>query len=225
MRGPSSGPWPTRECVWAIAAILSGVAFRVLRFARRPGLRRVRLRSPVTSRSECFASRCGSSGRLAVPIGETLSFTLKQAAVAGAGVAFFGIPPVGSTQVVRVGAMPTAHATAVMKRFGQRSPIFQARWGGPELASTISNAGAMGAIALVQERDPRVRVLLRRLVWRYPPDAAQWDGGALGGGGLSRSGTRPGEGDIVATRPNGTHVLRSQITSHNAAMMGRSRIR
>ena len=81
---------------------------------------------------------------------------LKEAAVAGAGVAFFGMPAVGSAQAGRDGAMLTAQATAVMKLFGLRYPIFQAPWGGPELASAISNAGAMGAIAL----------------WGSTPDAA-----------------------------------------------------
>jgi nitronate monooxygenase len=44
--------------------------------------------------------------------------------------------------------MPTPRARALMGLFGLRYPIFQGPFGGPELASAVSNAGAMGHLLL-----------------------------------------------------------------------------
>ncbi len=76
---------------------------------------------------------------------------LKESAVAGAGLGVFGMSRVASGQGARDEAIPTARAKALMALFGLQYPIFQAPHGpatGPDLAGAVSNAGAMGAIAL-----------------------------------------------------------------------------
>jgi len=53
-------------------------------------------------------------------------------------------------------AMPTPSARALMSLFGLKYPIFEAPHGSatsPELASAVSNAGAMGALALLPRPD------------------------------------------------------------------------
>jgi nitronate monooxygenase len=75
---------------------------------------------------------------------------LMESIVAGAGLGVYG----ASTAHAQQGAqstVPTSRAEALMALFGLQYPIFQAPHGnatGPELAAAISNAGAMGALAL-----------------------------------------------------------------------------
>lgn len=83
---------------------------------------------------------------------------LKETAVAGAGLGVFGVSRAESGQSAREEIIPTSHAKVLMALFGLEYPIFQAPTGpvtGPDLASAISNAGAMGAIPL-SGRTPEV---------------------------------------------------------------------
>lgn len=82
---------------------------------------------------------------------------LRQTAVTGAGPGIFDTSDVVSAQRTRPGVIPTPSAKALMGLFGLRYPIFQAPFGGIDLAAAISNAGAMGSIAL----------------WNSTPDAAR----------------------------------------------------
>ena len=72
---------------------------------------------------------------------------LKESAVGGAALGIFGLPSIAGGQT-RAQAMPTPRAKALMEFFGVRYPIFQGPYGGPALASAISNAGAVGHVAL-----------------------------------------------------------------------------
>jgi nitronate monooxygenase len=64
--------------------------------------------------------------------------------------------PVYAAQSQSPIAMPTPSAKALMALFGLKYPIFEAPHGGstsPELASAVSNAGAMGALAGLRRAD------------------------------------------------------------------------
>lgn len=73
---------------------------------------------------------------------------LKDSAIGGAGLGIFGLPGVAGGQTPPQETIPTRRAKALMELFGLRYPIFEAPSGGPALASAVSNAGAMGAVAL-----------------------------------------------------------------------------
>jgi nitronate monooxygenase len=81
---------------------------------------------------------------------------LEETAVTGAALSMFGLSDVGSAKGASQPAVPTARAKALMGIFGLRYPIFMGPYGGPGLASAVSNAGAMGSIIL----------------WASTPDAA-----------------------------------------------------
>jgi nitronate monooxygenase len=75
---------------------------------------------------------------------------LKRSVAAAAGLGVSG-PPLLRAQPNLQAAIPTSRARQLMALFGLQYPIFQAPHGnatGPELAVAISNAGAMGALAL-----------------------------------------------------------------------------
>jgi nitronate monooxygenase len=97
---------------------------------------------------------------------------LKESAVAGAGLGVFGVPCAESGQSAREETIPTARAKALMALFGLEYPIFQAPTGpviGADLASAVSNAGAMGAVPLSGRTPEGARELvtnLRRLTNR-----------------------------------------------------------
>jgi hypothetical protein len=80
---------------------------------------------------------------------------LKDGAVGGAALGILGLPAVTIGQTARSEAMPTPQAKALMALFGLRYPIFQGPYGGPVLATAISNAGALGHVALWR-RTPEV---------------------------------------------------------------------
>src|SRR5687767_7802719 len=82
---------------------------------------------------------------------------LKETMVAGAGLGMLGTSAGGNAQSTREKAILTPQVKAFMEVFGLRYPIFAGPYGGPALASAISNAGAMGTIAL----------------WGHTPDAAR----------------------------------------------------
>jgi nitronate monooxygenase len=73
---------------------------------------------------------------------------LKDSALAGAALGLFGVPVRADAQRGSATAVPTARAQAFMSLFGLKYPIVQAPAGGAELAAAISNAGALGHIAL-----------------------------------------------------------------------------
>ena len=75
---------------------------------------------------------------------------LMESIVGAAGLGVFGASSAHAGQGAQ-NAVPTSRAKALMALFGLQYPIFQAPHGnatGPELAAAISNAGAMGALAL-----------------------------------------------------------------------------
>jgi nitronate monooxygenase len=62
--------------------------------------------------------------------------------------------------------MPTPRAKALMSLFGLKYPIFEAPHGvatGPELATAVSNAGAMGALALAGRSVEEVRTSVSKV--------------------------------------------------------------
>jgi len=73
---------------------------------------------------------------------------LKDTAIGGAALSIFGMSGVAAGEAPQAETIPTPRAKALMALFGLRYPIFQAPYGGPALASAISSAGAMGAVAL-----------------------------------------------------------------------------
>ena len=73
---------------------------------------------------------------------------LHEAIITGAAVGMFAGDGAAAQSRGAVEAMPTDRATTFMTLFGLRYPIVQAPAGGPELAAAISNAGAMGHVAL-----------------------------------------------------------------------------
>ena len=79
---------------------------------------------------------------------------LRDTAIAGTVLNIFGVPNGVGAQDARGSTMPTPRARALMARFGLGYPIFQAPHGpavtGPDLAAAVSNAGAMGALALTR---------------------------------------------------------------------------
>ena len=75
---------------------------------------------------------------------------LKSGVAAGAGLGILRTSPVSARRNAQT-AIPTPRARQLMALFGLQYPVFQAPHGfatGPELAVAISNAGAMGALAL-----------------------------------------------------------------------------
>jgi len=76
---------------------------------------------------------------------------IKTNAAAGALLGSVSAPGLNAAQSQRQIAMPTPRAKTLMSLFGLKYPIFEAPHGratGPELAIAVSNAGAMGALAL-----------------------------------------------------------------------------
>jgi nitronate monooxygenase len=73
---------------------------------------------------------------------------LKDSAAAGVALGVFGIPASATAQGGSTIRRPTARAEAFMSLWGLKYPIVQAPSGGAELAAAISNAGALGHIAL-----------------------------------------------------------------------------
>lgn len=71
---------------------------------------------------------------------------LRETAVAGAALSIFGMSDAGAGEPKT--PCQRHEPGRSWSSFALRYPIFQAPYGGPELASAISNAGAMGAIAL-----------------------------------------------------------------------------
>ena len=66
----------------------------------------------------------------------------------------------------RLIAMPTPRAKTLMALFGLKYPIFEAPHGratGPELAIAVSNAGAMGALALAGRSVEEVRTWVSKV--------------------------------------------------------------
>jgi nitronate monooxygenase len=85
---------------------------------------------------------------------------IETTAAAGALPGFLAVPTLDAAQSQTSIAMPTPSARALMALFGLKYPIFEAPHGGatsPELASAVSNAGAMGALAAVLRRPDEVR--------------------------------------------------------------------
>lgn len=75
---------------------------------------------------------------------------------ASAVLASVGSPGLNAAQSPRPVAMPTPRAQALMALFGLKYPIFEAPHGrvtNPDLAIAVSNAGAMGALALLANPD------------------------------------------------------------------------
>jgi nitronate monooxygenase len=88
---------------------------------------------------------------------------LKDGAVGGAALGILGLPSVTSGQTARPPAMPTPQAKALMALFGLRYPIFQGPYGGPALASAISNAGALGHVALWRRTPEGARAIVTQI--------------------------------------------------------------
>jgi nitronate monooxygenase len=81
---------------------------------------------------------------------------IETSAVAGALLGSGGAPALSAAQSQRPIVMPTPRAKALMSLFGLKYPIFEAPHGratSPELAIAVSNAGAMGALALLPTAD------------------------------------------------------------------------
>ena len=97
---------------------------------------------------------------------------LQQSTMSGAVLGTLGAPEVGNGQGARDHVVPTSRAKVLMALFKLDYPIFQAPHGapaGPELASAVSNAGAMGAMAFTgatpqhtREAVAKVRSLTKR---------------------------------------------------------------
>src|SRR5262249_26464512 len=97
---------------------------------------------------------------------------LQQNTISVAALGTLGAPEVGNGQGARNHAVPTSQAKVLMTLFKLDYPIFQAPHGapaGPELASAVSNAGAMGAMAFTgatpqhaRETVAKVRSLTKR---------------------------------------------------------------
>jgi nitronate monooxygenase len=82
-------------------------------------------------------------------------------ATAGAALAFSSAPESGASPAPTAILMPTERAKALMMLFGLKYPIFEAPHGSrntsPELAIAVSNAGAMGALALTHHTPDSAR--------------------------------------------------------------------
>ena len=89
---------------------------------------------------------------------------LRQTVVAGAGLGILATSDVVDAQKTRLDVIPTPQATTLMGLFGLRYPIFQAPYGGIDLAAAVSNAGAMGAIALWNNTPDEELIQLARTV-------------------------------------------------------------
>jgi nitronate monooxygenase len=90
---------------------------------------------------------------------------LKGGGIAGTFLGVVGVPKKGTSQNPPAETMPTPRATRLMALFGLQYPMFQAPHGnatGPDLAGAVSNAGAMGAIALTGRTAEAVRQLVTR---------------------------------------------------------------
>ena len=92
-------------------------------------------------------------------------FIEKNTAV-GALIGAIGPPVLNAAQNQRSIAMPTPRAKTLMSLFGLKYPIFEAPHGratGPELAAAVSNAGAMGALALAGRSLEEVRTWVSKV--------------------------------------------------------------
>jgi nitronate monooxygenase len=84
---------------------------------------------------------------------------IKTSVTAGATFGVSGTLRLDAAQPDRAIPMPTPRAKALMALFNLKYPIFEAPHGnatGPELAIAVSNAGAMGALALTSRRPDEV---------------------------------------------------------------------
>lgn len=73
---------------------------------------------------------------------------LRQGGVTGAALGMLGLSQVEGEDGNGQDAIPTARAKMLMALFGLRYPIFAGPFGGIDLASAVSNSGAMGTIPL-----------------------------------------------------------------------------
>ena len=84
-------------------------------------------------------------------MGRTRREFFKTTAVVGAMFRTAGVSLFGGSAVGRATPFPTQRSKALMEMFGLKYPIFEAPHGSatcPELAIAVSNAGAMGALAI-----------------------------------------------------------------------------
>ena len=92
---------------------------------------------------------------------------LKKSALAGTALGILSARATAA-QDARDNALPTARARALMSLFGLEYPIFQAPHGssstGVDLAAAVSNAGAMGALALTGSTPQAARQLVASLL-------------------------------------------------------------
>src|SRR5271169_6393901 len=97
---------------------------------------------------------------------------IETSAAAGALLASVGTPGLNAAQSQRPIAMPTPRAKALMALFGLKYPIFEAPHGrvtNPDLAIAVSNAGAMGALALLPNpEEARIAVSRVRAATKRP---------------------------------------------------------
>lgn len=86
---------------------------------------------------------------------------LRSSAFAGTALGILGVPQGGSAQDTGGSTIPTPRARALMDLFGLSYPIFQAPFGpsytSPDLAAAVSNAGAMGTLALTRSAPEAAR--------------------------------------------------------------------
>ena len=88
---------------------------------------------------------------------------LKGSALGGLGLGILGLSPAADAQTVRRQTLPTPSAKALMEMFGLRYPIFQGPFGGPALASAMSNAGGLGHVALWNASSDAARTIVTQL--------------------------------------------------------------
>lgn len=93
-------------------------------------------------------------------------------AAAGALLGVGRVPQLNAAQSQPPTAMPTPRAKALLSLFGLKYPIFQATHGratSPELAVAVSNTGAMGALASLEDpEDARKAIFRMRAATRGP---------------------------------------------------------
>jgi nitronate monooxygenase len=86
---------------------------------------------------------------------------LRDGALASTVLSIFGLSDSARVRAARANEMPTPRAKALMTLFALDYPIFQAPHGpaatGPALAAAVSNAGAMGALALSRSEPEAAR--------------------------------------------------------------------
>jgi nitronate monooxygenase len=101
------------------------------------------------------ADTASLTGGFAMKSDSRRNFLETSAAILGA----VGVPRLNAARIT----MPTPRAKALMSLFKLKYPIFEAPYGlatGPELAIAVSNAGAMGALALTARSSDQTRTLV-----------------------------------------------------------------